>query len=163
WRYATVPGNAAVPPQHWPANSHIELNPSGATLVLFAHPRCPCTRATLAELQRILAESPKNVTPWIVFYRPLDREADWEHADLWNIASTIPGAHLIPDPGGNLAREFHVFTSGQTLLYSGTGDLEFSGGITSERGHEGDNAGQAAIVEWLRGGVRAIHETPVFG
>ncbi len=167
WEYCgVIPrllANRQKPPYHWPVNSQVELNPSGATLVLFAHPRCPCTRATLTELQRILTHSPANVTTWVVFFRPLDAQPDWEQGNLWNAAAAIGGVHVIDDPGGALAERFHVFTSGQTLLYDSTGDLQFSGGITSARGHEGDNVGQTAIIQFLTQGSVSTHETPVFG
>jgi hypothetical protein len=162
-QYSATPGESARPPAQWPENSQIALNHSGQTLVIFAHPKCPCTRSNLHELQRILTNSPKTVTVWAVFYRPLDATANWEQSDLWEQALAIDGVHAISDPDGALARRFGVFTSGQTLLYDSAGDLQFSGGITSSRGHEDDNVGQAAIIEFLNHGTTSIHQTPVFG
>ena len=58
---------------------------------------------------------------------------------------------------------FHAETSGQTALYDATGNLLFSGGITSARGHEGDNDGRAAVVSLLTSDGAEERETPVFG
>ena len=40
------------------------------TLVMFVHPRCPCTRASIAELERVVAQSGGTVKPRIVFSLP---------------------------------------------------------------------------------------------
>jgi hypothetical protein len=39
----------------------------------------------------------------------------------------------------------------------------FQGGITGARGHEGDNAGQAAVIELVAGGRPSVRQTRVFG
>jgi hypothetical protein len=41
--------------------------------------------------------------------------------------------------------------------------LVFNGGITSSRGHQGDNAGQDSIISFLTKGVVTAKETPFFG
>src|SRR5207302_1046515 len=53
--YANSPGAAATPPSHWPEDSRIERSPSRPTLVTFVHPHCPCSRASLEELDRVMA------------------------------------------------------------------------------------------------------------
>src|SRR5688572_11148571 len=50
WKYAATPGIAATPPEKWPTNSAIARNPDTSTIIMLAHPRCPCTRASIAEL-----------------------------------------------------------------------------------------------------------------
>jgi hypothetical protein len=49
------------------------------------------------------------------------------------------------------------------LLYDARGRLAFSGGITSARGYEGDNAGRHAIEALLVDGTSTIARTSVFG
>jgi hypothetical protein len=147
----------------WPHGSSIHRGESGKTLVLFAHPRCPCTRASLGELEKIVAHCQTDVTPWVVFFKPDGTDNDWQQTDLWKTASAIPGAHVICDQAGAEARRFHVTTSGQTLLYSAQGELLFSGGITFERGHAGDNAGRTAIESRSAGESTGYCQTPVFG
>ncbi len=69
-QYANTPGIAGESPAHWPTNSNIPLSAAGDTLVMFVHPQCPCTRASMSELQRTLAHFSEPVTTWVVFYRP---------------------------------------------------------------------------------------------
>jgi len=162
-QYGGTPGAAGEPPQQWPSHTSIELNPSGDTLVMFVHPHCPCTRSSLTELQRTLTSCSRSVTPWIVFYKPSTMSAGWEQSDLWHSAIAIPGAHVISDPDGAEAKRFHALTSGQTVLYDAGGKLLFSGGVTGSRGHEGDNAGEAAIEELVNSATSECRQTPVFG
>jgi hypothetical protein len=67
------------------------------------------------------------------------------------------------DEDGSEARRFEIETSGHTLLFDGAGRLMFSGGITSARGHSGENAGRSALGTLLRGGTPVLDKTLVFG
>ena len=40
---------------HWPTASAVEIRNGRPTVVLFMHPKCPCTRASLQELNRLYA------------------------------------------------------------------------------------------------------------
>jgi len=117
----------------------------------------------MAELERILAKSPENVKPWIVFYKPADADNSWEKTDLCRWAEAIPGARIAFDPGGAEARRFGAATSGEVVVYSRDGRLVFSGGITGSRGHEGDNTGKSAVLDILNHGDSKYQTTPVFG
>ena len=57
WGYENSPGKAGAPPRQWPAVSKIEPARDHPTLVILAHPHCPCTRATIGELASIMAHS----------------------------------------------------------------------------------------------------------
>src|SRR5262249_44484237 len=46
WDYEYSPGDPAVAPARWPEASLLERTPGRATLVMMAHPHCPCTRAS---------------------------------------------------------------------------------------------------------------------
>lgn len=154
-------GDDAVP--DWPSGSRITRQDGQATLVVFMHPACPCSRATVNELARIVARSGTPFEVLAVFVRPAGFAEGWEQTDLWENAARIPRVRCIADPGGRDARQFGAATSGYTLLYDAEGALVFHGGITGARGHEGDNAGEAAILSWLRHGVALAPDTPVFG
>ena len=117
----------------------------------------------MAELERLLAKCSGRVTPWIVFYKPSDVDADWEKTDLWRTAQAIPGAKVVTDTDGAEARRFGAATSGETLVYDADGRLQFSGGITTARGHEGDNDGKSAIVDIVNHGGASLQHTPVYG
>jgi hypothetical protein len=130
---------------------------------MLAHPHCPCTRASIGELASIMAHSQGRLTAYVLFLKPQVFSEDWEKTDLWQSAATIPGVTVIPDDDGREARLFRAVTSGQVVLYHSEGRLLFSGGITSSRGHSGDNAGQSSIVSLVNAGVPVRTETFVFG
>ena len=161
--YDGRPGTIQSALPKWPAESKIHLSERGATLIVFAHPRCPCTRASLGELEKIVAHCWSSITTWVVFLKPAGSDDSWDQTDLLTTAAAIPGVHVVRDLDGVEARRFHATTSGQTLLYSNQGDLLFNGGITLARGHAGDNAGRSAIESYLAGRVPTCRETPVFG
>ena len=161
--YANSPGPTQQPLPRWPTDTSITLSKHGDTLLLFAHPRCPCTRATLGELEKFVARSPGSVTPWVVFFKPSGSNEAWDQTDLRTTAEAIPGVHVVSDVDGVEARRFNAKTSGQTVLYNQQGELLFNGGITSARGHAGDNTGQSAIESCLLGAVPTCRSTPVYG
>jgi hypothetical protein len=147
----------------FPRNSALQLAPDRVTLLLFAHPHCPCTRASLHELDGLLAETGDKVSAIVLFTIPKGVPAGWEQGDLFNLAKGIPGLRVICDKEGMEARRFNVEGSGHSLLYSSTGKLLFSGGITPSRGHEGDNVGRSAVVSLIRYGHSNLNHAPAFG
>ncbi len=161
--YSFTPGGAGLAPPRWPAGVGLEPDPDRANLVLLAHPHCPCTRASLDELERLLTRCQGLVTAHVVFYRPADFPPDWEKTGTWHRAARFPGIRVHADEDGILARCFGAVTSGQVLLFHRDGRLLFRGGITSARGHSGDNAGADAVVSLLTRGSAACMETPAFG
>lgn len=151
--YQTRPGEAATAPHRWPEASRIP-RPSGRhQLLVFAHPRCPCTRASIRELALIMARCRDRLNAHVLFLLPSEFERDWAKSDLWRSAASIPGVTAQLDEGGAEARRFKAATSGHTVLYDGAGRLLFSGGITGSRGHSGDNVGRSSIVSQLNDGA----------
>jgi hypothetical protein len=148
-RYKSLPGEAAQAPAQWPEGTALSHRAGTFTLVLFAHPHCPCTTATLAELERLMAKLGEKLEVEIVFIH-LEGDEDFEHARLVERARALKDATVIIDEGVETKR-FGTFTSGQTLLYGPDGRLKFHGGITPSRGHEGDNAGEQRILALVRG------------
>jgi hypothetical protein len=163
WSYESTPGHAAAAPGLWPAASRIRPDADRATLVMLAHPHCPCTRASIGELARLMTQAQGRVTAYVLFVRPPGFSDGWVQSDLWASAAAIPGVTPVLDDGGTEAGLFHAETSGQTVLYDSTGNLLFRGGITSARGHAGDNAGRTTIVSLLTAGEADRRDTPVFG
>jgi hypothetical protein len=154
---------ASLPVTLFPGNSAVRLVSDKLTLVLFAHPHCPCTRASLHELEGLLAGTRNRVSVTVVFTIPDGVPAGWEQGDLWNSVTSIPGFRVIRDQGGGEAHRFDVEGSGHVLLYAPSGKLLFSGGITASRGHEGNNVGRSAIVSFILGGDSPVSHAPVFG
>jgi len=164
WEYEATPGEATTSPRSWPDDSRIERNMDRPTLVVFAHPRCPCTRSTIGELAVIVAHCEERVDVHVQFFRPSSVSSEWEKTDLWSSAEAIPGVSVVWDENGSEAMRFRATTSGYSLLYGANGQLLFNGGITGSRGHSGDNAGRSAIVSLLMNGVAAQKpNTFVFG
>jgi hypothetical protein len=147
----------------FPKNSPLTLAAGKPTLVLFLHPHCPCSRATLRELEKVVTRTQDMAAVEIVFTIPAGTPPGWEKGDLWNRAHAIPGASVVRDQNGIAARRFGVIGSGHTLLYAPSGRLLFSGGITASRGEEGDNPGESAVVNFVLHGHSEITHTPVFG
>ena len=162
-RYANTPGHPAAPPDRWPRTVPIPPPRDISKLVLFVHPQCPCSRATIGELEQIIACCGSKVDVSVFFYTPPGQEKGWAVTDLWHSAARIPGVRLLDDSNGAVARLFGAHTSGQALLYDRTRRLVFNGGITAFRGHSGSNDGREAIIALLHDGVPPRRTTPVFG
>lgn len=163
WDYENSPGITATAPPHWPTNSQIQRAPERATLIMFAHPHCPCSRASIGELAKLMTRCQGRVSAIVLFFRPEGFPSDWEKTNLWSSAERIPGVTVMSDEGGIQARSFNAATSGQIVVYDVAGQLVFSGGITIARGHAGDNTGVDAITSLLITGEADQKETLVFG
>lgn len=163
WSYMGAPGVTGRPPLSWPKVS-VLTHDERPTLVLFAHPKCPCSRASINELNRIMAKIGNKVNYNIIFYRPPGFSIDEVKSDLWNMVTKLPFSKTIIDHEGKITQTFGAKTSGQVYLYAGgTKDLIFTGGITSSRGHEGDNLGSAAIVSYINESKRIEKKTNIYG
>jgi hypothetical protein len=161
-KYESTPGRVGIIQGSWPAESSI---PRGAnpTLVMLAHPRCPCTRASMGELAQIMADAPGKANAYVLFIKPEGADGDWDNTELRRSAADIPGVTVLTDANGTEAKRFGAKTSGHTLLFDREGALLFSGGITASRGHAGRNAGESAIIAALNGKRSERSRTPVFG
>jgi hypothetical protein len=162
--YDNTPGAVTQrAPASWPSQTSLARVEGRPTLVMLLHPKCPCSRASVAELSVLLARAPGALTTHIVFHAPEGASEDWHRTDLWDAAAAIPGAVVGTDQGGAEARRFGIATSGHTLLYDGDGRLQFTGGITASRGHQGDNAGRRTILALLQQRPVQRHYASVFG
>jgi hypothetical protein len=161
--YDSSPGAAAAAPGEWPPAAVMTRAANGPTLVMFVHPRCDCTRASLGELAEVLARARQKPRTYVVFIKPQKSGEAWEHSSLWISASKIPGVSVVRDDAGAEAHRFGVRTSGQTLLYDADGRLVFSGGTTAARGKPGNSTGRATLVALIAGETPPASSTPVFG
>lgn len=169
-RYGSTPGPRGAAAEAWPAD--LEWPADGApaakpyNLVVSLHPRCPCSRATVRELSRLVGRCGDAVAVHVLVVRPNGAGDDWEQTALVRDAAAIPGVRMMTDVGGTTARRLGAETSGHAMLYDARGRLLFGGGLTASRGHEGDNPGVAAIVALISGRDHPpTHPvaTPVFG
>src|SRR5262249_23058238 len=145
----------------WPPETACRLSADRPTLVMFVHPQCPCSRASLDELATLITHCQGRVAAEVVFLVPPSASADWAQTDLWESAARIPGVVLRPDRGGAEQRRFVARVSGEVFLYQSDGRLAFHGGITAGRGHAGDNPGRSALEALLVGNRLSGRSTPV--
>jgi hypothetical protein len=161
--YDSTPGSVGALHQRWPAGTKIPAPNERPTLLMLAHPQCPCTRASIDELAKVMARVQGKVSAYVLFLKPTSAPVDWEKTELRRSAAAIPGVTVLSDVDGTEAQKFGAETSGHTFLYDRTGELLFSGGITQSRGHAGDNAGENAIVALLDHQQPFLARTFVYG
>lgn len=162
WQYTHSAGPAAKTGLRWPAESKLIRSITSPTLLMFVHPKCPCTNASLVELARIYARCVKKPKVIVAFYSPKDLGRGWAVNGKWNLAARIPHANLVLDTDGVEMHRHGARTSGQSFVYSADGTLVFQGGITGSRGHEGDNTGMSRAISAIEGSGRSGNST-VFG
>jgi hypothetical protein len=161
--YQNASGVLGRTPAVWPPEADAVLDRERSTLIMFAHPQCPCTKASVEELNRLLALGQARVAAQVWFFKPPGFPAEWTQSSLWKSAKTIPGVTVHEDLGGRQAQLFGAATSGYVVLYAPHGQLLFNGGITGSRGHAGDNEGESAIASLLAGQAAHVRQTPVYG
>jgi hypothetical protein len=145
WRYKLTPGELAEAPARWPTTSALVFEPGVANVVMFAHPQCPCTRASMTELARLADELHGRARVHVVLLRPADAEAGFEDGAIRDRAVAL-GADVVVDVDGSEAARFGAVVSGSTVVYASDGALVFRGGITIARGHEGRGPAHDQIV-----------------
>jgi hypothetical protein len=161
--YENTPGQPGTPSRYWPTGSHIYRPAGKYALVMLVHPDCPCSEASLSELERLLAQLHGKLTGFVVFGRPASKEEDVQTTKLWKRASAIPDVTTLYDAGSREIERFRGEVSGYTMLYDPSGRLMFHGGITGARGHEGDNAGRDSVIRLVGGESHEEATSPVFG
>jgi hypothetical protein len=114
-------------------------------------------------LDRLSAQLNAKLAAFVVFGRPAAQADGIRASSLWKRAAEISGIVRVADEPGLEIESFGGSVSGQTMLYDLNGRLVFQGGITSARGHEGDNSGVDSIISLVRGQSTSVVRTPVFG
>ncbi len=162
--YSTAPAKSAMSVGPFPVQSALARG-SGLTLITFLHPRCPCSKASVSELQELLAQSkfPSNLTVYAVVSQPHGCSSDFTQGAILDSLSNMKNVQLIIDKDDLESQRFGARTSGQTLLFDSQGNCLFCGGITAARGEVGANAGVDALRQCINSGQTALKKTPVFG
>ncbi len=144
--FSAAPASAGV--LVWPVEeSPLTLNAEHATLLFFAHPRCPCTRNSVAELDAVLRGVEAPVSASMVLMQPPEGDVDpaWSGNALVAGFSEGVGLAMVKDADGALARRFDVAASGTVLVYGPDGALRYRGGVTASRSHAGPGPGVDAL------------------
>jgi hypothetical protein len=164
FNFSTTPGAQLAAPAHWPreipspsVNSHAPL------LLVFVHPRCSCTPATLQQLDQILSSTHTTVQVVLVVYRSKAISQETSSATSEPAKYLHVPAQIVPDTNGLLARRFGAATSGEIVLYAAGGNLLFQGGLTPMRAQPGDSAGASALRNALATGATQAKVATVFG
>jgi hypothetical protein len=157
--------NSGGPIQQWPDDSQLPRVDGLDTMLVFLHPNCPCSRATVAELERLLSKLPNGTRPLrldIVATVPRSAAPSWAQTSLIERSMKLPHARLHVDRGGTEATRFGAEVSGTVMLFGSSGALRYAGGVTMSRGHEGGSAGRNALERIL---AREQHAAsfPAFG
>src|SRR4051794_8630920 len=78
WHFDSTAGEPSRAPAQWPSDTQLVHDPSRPTLLLSIHPQCPCSRATLSELARLMTRSQGKVNAIVLVVRPAGVAAGWE-------------------------------------------------------------------------------------
>lgn len=161
--YEATPGRLASPPASWPTASQLTRAADQSTLIMFVHAHCPCTRASIGELERLMVYAKGRATVHVVLFDPGPVSGHPVATNLSDSARAVPGVHTTRDSERRECGLFGSVTSGQVLMYDAGGHLQFCGGLTASRGHAGDSDGRAALLALLHGRTTEVRETPVYG
>lgn len=161
--YSQAPGAQAETTSEWPVGSTIQPDPDQPTLIMFVHPRCACSRSSLNQLARILADGRFAANVQFVFYCPNGEPETWAYTGLWNLAGKLTNTRHVIDLDGAEAKRFGATTSGHAFVFSSTGQRVFSGGITNGRSHEGDSIPAETVRQILRGETVQRTDWPAYG
>lgn len=164
-KYSAAEGRTGVINKDWPESTQLKFkNPY--ELVVFIHPGCSCSKASLVELSRLVSQE-SEIASQIVFMKTAKLSSLLEGNDLLAQARRIPRATIIFDEDGKEAKIFGALTSGHTFLYHEERGLLFSGGITAARGHEGKSVGQESIQHLLKNkparNIASVFGCDIFG
>lgn len=162
--YAVKPGAAAMAPQQWPAGSPIPAPQGHYLLVMTIHPHCPCTRASVTELNNLMGLlRGTGVKGYVLAVKPEEFQDEWVSTESFRNAGRIPGIEVLIDVNGAESSRLGAQTSGQVLLYGPDARLLFAGGLTPDRGHLGDSPGRHRIVSLVKNGTADAKDSLVFG
>jgi len=160
---STRPGMAASPPAKWPLASKLPCPSQRPALLMFVHPHCAFSKASISQLSWLMSHCPGTVDAHVLFLCPSGRPTNWVQSDLWLRASAIPGVNVHRDDNGCETRLFRAETSGQVAFYGADGRLRFQGGLTSSGGQLGDDPGCAVLLALISHQPSKRTQTPVFG
>ncbi|MBX3404089.1 MAG: hypothetical protein KF699_11825 [Phycisphaeraceae bacterium] len=161
-RFDWTPGSAGPAPRTWPPACAIKHDFNRPTLVVAIHPRCPCSAATLTQVEALAERHAAECRLIVLMLAPSVDDPAWTNAPAWRAARSIAGVEVVADALGGIAGAFGARTSGHAVLFGRDGRLMFSGGLTLSRAHEGVGPGAAAVDVLIRGG-EAANSAPVFG
>lgn len=153
-------------PSSWPAKSRWQPTPGRTTVVIIAHPECPCTRATITNLLPVLRSSTRPVDTVLILAGPAvtTQPGSTERSLVDALAPTA----LLRDRDGREAALFGATTSGHVVVFDPRASRVFSGGTTPVRGHVGpcdalDRFTRATLADQPAPAPTAVRGCPLMG
>lgn len=147
----------------FPMKSKIRIAHGRQNIIVFLHPCCPCSDATVEEFRQLMREGEKDSVGTVVFYMPPKEEGEWSLRPIITSVKRIRNVSVVYDTDGSQAALFGATTSGHVLVYDGRGLLQFSGGITGSRGHAGENHNFDVAKNSILAKNPKFATAPVFG
>lgn len=151
----------------WPQDSRL-VQDDRERLVIFIHPQCPCTIATLSELEAILV---RKTVPTTCVISATDPE--WLTSKVMQQIKKLQTHYsasidIFLDTDGSEGERFEAIASGHCMYFDRHGKKVFSGGITASRGHVGDSDARYRLLELIQMepdgvDVEVVNCFPVFG
>lgn len=133
-RYSKTPGPAGDIARLEPQGTSIVFDTVKPTLIVFLHPYCPCSSASVLALEDIISKHRTAAKFYVVFVCPTNADVEWAKSDLYTRCTRNPALTTFIDRYEVEARKYGALTSGQTFVYGPDRRLRFSGGITPSRG-----------------------------
>ena len=167
WGYSFRSCNADSAVGVWPSDSEVVRDRSCSTLIVFVHPQCSCTRATVSQLATVRRNCSVPYKLVVVMLQP-EKGLPWRDTPMQSDIARLKPVQLVDDPGGREAIRFGVGCSGTCLLFSLNGQLLFRGGITESRGHEGTCVGSRQLLACLSHSsdgspTASVSQNPIYG
>ena len=97
WNHEARPGIPAAAPTSWPRDSALSKQPSKAAMLVWIHPHCPCSWATIRELERLLVHVSDDTDCQIILTRPAECGSDFVESDLTRAIRKIRGVSVVVD------------------------------------------------------------------
>jgi hypothetical protein len=146
----------------WPCGARPVPAEADTRIIVFAHPYCPCTRATLDQLDQSLTRFPHNTFVRVVFTTAGLHGRDIAESGLVAFARRMPRVDVYLDETAEETLRFQARVSGEVLAFDRSGNCQFHGGLTSGRGHRGESTGQRQLERVAVGDSTAPFIGPVY-
>ena len=174
WSVTAGPGDGVA---GWPPSSRLPLPDSAPWALVFLHPQCSCSAATLEAVARLVGLCEDRID-WTLVVRADSEDPGFAARGglTRRISRLVEGLHNVDrfvDENGREAGRFGVGTSGHTFLFAaGTYELIAQGGLTPTRGHFGETSMWGAICRSAgvsrseaerRAALDGTLDSPVFG
>ncbi len=161
--YEQTPAAVHASAEFWPTETRCQPPAGKPLLVMFIHPKCPCTRSSLEEVSQLQRRCGDLLDLQFVFLQPADASWRTEETAHWRTARALNAGSSLIDAEGVEHRRFGATTSGEAFLYAADGRLAFRGGMSIGRGHSGESPGRLAIESLVSRGTASTPSTPVYG